>query len=426
MRQPAGRAAATGTAIVRARIATALAVCALVAGPGLPAGPAAAADGAVERLAPGVEYRAFTVPTAHGGARVHLVTADLRRTGVRAGLLYQGVVAARERVSRMAEAQGALAAVNGDFFDISEAEHPGIPATGAPSGPVVADGRALKAAVPPGQRFGVPSLPGDSEREVVGVGVDGVARTARLVLRGQVRTPAGSSPLRGLNQYALAAGSIGAFTADWGGASRARAACGTDTDRGGPCTGDTWELTVRHGRVAAASATAGSGPVPPGDLVLFGREEGAQALRGAAVGTPVGVDYRLVADSGRPFSSALGAHRLLAGGRPLPGLDREVAEPRTAVGLARGGRVLRLLATDGREHASSGLTLGELADLLASSGCEEGVYLDGGGSSTLVTRDPGSGRVAVRNRLDQGFERAVANGLAIFPGRPGAPAVTGP
>jgi len=81
----------------------------------------------------------------------------------------------------MAQEQGVVAAINGDFFDISEAEHPGVAATGAASGPAVSDGTVLKAAVPPGQRFGFTPPPGDTE-QVFGVGVDGRARTARRVL----------------------------------------------------------------------------------------------------------------------------------------------------------------------------------------------------------------------------------------------------
>ena len=52
--------------------------------------------------------------------------------------------------------------------------------------------------------------------------------------------------------------------------------------------------------------------------------------------------------------------------------------------------------------------------MLRTLDCDEGVYLDGGGSATMATRDPGSGRMAVRNRLDQGYERPVPNGLAVL------------
>ncbi|MFE3499078.1 phosphodiester glycosidase family protein [Kitasatospora sp. NPDC059160] len=389
-----------------------------------PIGPAAspsraeaAADWAV--LAPGVGYRELTVPTPHGRARVYAVRADLRAPGVRADLLFPGAVAARAPLTALVGASGAVAAVNGDFFDISEEQHPGVPATGAPSGPEVYRGRALKAAVPSAQRFGWRPPPGDTDRDVLGVGADGVARLGRLVLRGGVRAAGGVWPVGGLNQYALPVGSIGVFTPEWGEVSRARAACGNDESRAAPCTADTWEVTVRRGRVAATSPTPGAGPIPAGSTVLLGREAGARVLAGLPVGTPVAVDHRLVPDTPVPFRFALGAYRLLRDGQEPAGLDATTAEPRSAVGLADGGRVLTLLSTDGREGTSTGLTLTELARVLRGLGCPDGAYLDGGASATLVTRDPATGGPTVRNHLDHGLERRIPNALGVFAARPG-------
>ncbi|MFD8707857.1 phosphodiester glycosidase family protein [Kitasatospora sp. NPDC059648] len=399
------------------RCAAALVLAMAPAGPAAPPVRAEAAGGWAA-LAPAVGYRELTVRTAHGAARVHAVRADLRRPGVRADLLFPGAVAARAPLTRLAGERGAVAAVNGDFFDITEAQHPGVQATGAASGPAVHQGRALKAAVPEAQRFGWRPPPGDSDRDVLGVGVDGVARTARLTLRGHLWTTHGVRPLGGLNQYALPVGSIGAFTSDWGGASRARAACGNDESRQAPCTADTWEVTVRHGRVVAASATPGSGPIPAGSTVLLGREAGARALAGLPLGSSVAVDYRLASSEPVPFAFALGAYPLLRGGSPLAGLDSTDIEPRSAIGLADGGRTLTLLSTDGREGTSTGLTLTELARVVSDLGCPDGVYLDGGASATLVARDPATGHLTVRNHLDHDQERPVPNALAVFAGQP--------
>ncbi|MFJ8478136.1 phosphodiester glycosidase family protein [Kitasatospora sp. NPDC094011] len=399
------------------RCAIALVSAAASAGLIVPSASARAeADGSWVPLAPGVAYRELTVRTPHGDARVYAVRADLRQPGVRADLLFPGAVADRAPLTRLAGSRGAVAAVNGDFFDISEEQHPGVEATGAPSGPAVYRGRALKAAVPEAQRFGWRPPPGDDDRDVLGVGVDGVARTDRLELHGRVWTPDGSWPLGGLNQYALPVGSIGAFTADWGEVSRARAVCGTDESRAAPCTTDTWEVTVRHNRVVSVSPVPGSGPIPEDSTVLLGREAGARALAGLPVGTPVAVDYHLAPTRPVPLDFALGAYPVRRGGRPLPELDTTVVEPRSAVGLAGGGRVLTLLATDGREGTSTGLTVSELAQVIGDLGCPDGVYLDGGASSTLAARDPDTGELTVRNHLDHGQERRIPNGIGIFAG----------
>ncbi|AWE48983.1 MULTISPECIES: phosphodiester glycosidase family protein [Streptomyces] len=405
----------------RRRFGTARAALTLLTALGSLAGAAltgAAPAGAAQRgttIAPGVVYDRFDIAAARGTAHAHVLTVDLRDRRVRLGLLHPGAVAARAAVSRQAAAQGAVAGVNGDFFNISETQHPGVQATGASVGPAIARGRAVKGAVPAGQRFGPALPPGTGTEDVFGVGADRRARLDRLRLTGSVRTPEGVLALRGLNQYALPVGSIGAFTPAWGSASRVRATCGTDTDRAAPCSTDTYEVTVRRGRVVSASDTPGSGPVTAGTTVLVGREEGARQLRKLFVGERVAVRHRLVAATSRvPYRFALGGYPVLAGGRPLPGLDDRTSAVRTAVGIADGGRRVVLLALDGAPQYRTGLTIAEVAGVMRALGSTAAFSLDGGGSSTLVAREPGASAVSVRNHPSDGTERPVANGIGVF------------
>ncbi|WP_329444459.1 phosphodiester glycosidase family protein [Streptomyces canus] len=378
------------------------------------AAPAGAAQGWT-RLATGVQYEEFDIDAAAGVTHAHVIDVDLNDPGVRLELLYPGAVAARATVSRLATAQGALAGVNGDFFNISESQHPGVEATGASVGPAVAQGRALKAAVPKGQRFG-PALPsGTSTKDVFGVGTDRLARLDDLALDGSVRTPEGQLPLGGLNQYALPVGSVGAFTSDWGSASRVRSTCGTDTDRAAPCSTDTYEVTVRAGKVVATADTPGSGPIAGGTTVLVGREAGAQRLRKLSVGAAVTVRHQLVAASTKlPYRFALGGYPVLDDGLPLPGLDDTASAVRTAVGVADGGRRLYLLALDGSPDYRSGLTIAEVADTMRTLGSVDAFSLDGGGSTTMAARMPGTSSVTALNHPSGGAERPVPNGIGVF------------
>ncbi|WP_328745341.1 phosphodiester glycosidase family protein [Streptomyces sp. NBC_00285] len=378
------------------------------------AAPAGAAPGWT-RFATGVQYRQFDIYATAGVAHAHVLRVDLGDPRVRVELLYPGAVAARATVSRLATAQGALAGVNGDFFNITETQHPGVEATGASVGPAIAQGRELKAAVPDGQRFGPALPPGTSTREVFGVGTDRRARLDDLALDGSVRTPEGQLPLGGLNQYALPVGSVGAFTSDWGGVSRVRATCGTDTNRAAPCSTDTYEVTVRGGQVVATADTPGSGPIGVGTTVLVGREAGAQQLRKLAVGAAVTVRHELVAASSAvPYRFALGGYPVLEEGRSLPGLDDTVSAVRTAVGVADDGRRLYLLALDGAPAYRGGLTIAEVADTMRTLGSVDAFSLDGGGSTTMAARTPGTASVAALNHPSGGAERPVPNGIGVF------------
>ncbi|MGW7384833.1 phosphodiester glycosidase family protein [Streptomyces sp. NPDC054794] len=378
------------------------------------AAPAGAVE-AVTEIAPGVTYEQFDITATRGVTHAHVLRVDLRNPYVHLDLLYPGVVADRAPVSRLAQSAGAVAGVNGDFFNINEVQHPGIEATGATVGPLIAHGRPLKAAVPNGQRFGPALPPGTNTREVFGVGVDRRARLDRLSLVGSVLTPEGRLPLGGLNQYALPENSVGAFTPKWGSVSRVRATCGTDTVRAAPCSTDTYEVTVRRGRVVSASNTPGSGPIAAGTTVLVGREAGAQQLRKLSAGERVTVRQRLWAARSRiPYRFALGGYPVLRGGQPSAGLDSTTSAVRTAVGIAGNGRRLVLLALDGAPAYRSGLSIAEVAAQMRALGSVDAFSLDGGGSSTLVAREPGASAVSVRNHPSDGAERPVPTGIGVF------------
>ncbi|KIZ17263.1 phosphodiester glycosidase family protein [Streptomyces natalensis] len=400
-------------------ILTVLVVSAVLAGGGLAGGARATAVGDALRqvadapVAPGVEYEEFLTAVPRGIAHGHLLTVDLDDPRVTVDLLYPGAVAARSPVSELAAGRGAVGAVNGDFFNISEGQHPGVEPTGASDGPAISSGRRLKAAVPDGQRFGPVMPPGATTEDVLGVGYDHRARLDRLSLRGTVWTREGPLPLRGLNQYALPVDGIGEYTELWGPASRVRATCGTDTDRGAPCSTETAEVTVRHGRVAALADRPGAGGIETGGVVLVGREEGARQLRKLHLGDPVEVSERLVGEGPVPLRFAVGGFPVVRDARPVDGLDNGAATVRTAVGIGDGGRMLYLVALDGT-HGEPGMTVRELGELMSRLGAQDAVDLDGGGSSTLVTRDPFSREVTVRNHPSGGAERPVPNAVGVF------------
>jgi len=363
------------------------------------------------RVWPGVVFRTFETSGPGGPVLGDLLDVDLHEPRVTVGLLHPAAVAARVPVSRMAGAQRAVAGVNGDFFNISES-HPGVPPTGAAVGPEVADGHALKAAVPYGQRFGPLPPAGATTEDVIGGGADRTARIATLRLTGTVQGPRLRVALGGLNQYALPVGGVGAFTSRWGAVSRLRSVCGTDTARDAPCATDTEEVTVRRGVVIRTADVVGAGAVPPDTTVLVGREAGAATLRTLRPGDRVRVTYHLAGPERLRF--AVGGFAILRDGTAPPDLDAGALAARTAAGVSRNGRRLYLVVADGNSVASTGLTLAGLSALLRQVGADDAMDLDGGGSSTFALRGPGERAVSVRNLPSGGKERAVANGIGIF------------
>lgn len=94
------------------------------------------------------------------------------------------------------------------------------------------------------------------------------------------------------------------------------------------------------------------------------------------------------------------------------------AHPRTAVALDKSGDRLFLFVADGRQAGySEGLTLPELADLIAARGGYDAVNLDGGGSAALVMEGPGGVPQVLNSPIDMGVagkERVVGNHLGVY------------
>lgn len=113
------------------------------------------------------------------------------------------------------------------------------------------------------------------------------------------------------------------------------------------------------------------------------------------------------------IKEAIGANvTLIEGGQVTAGLDAATKQPRTAVGIDANGKVVVIVA-DGRQAASSGYTLSELADEMLRLGCVDAVNLDGGGSTTYAARYAGESALTVANSPSDGVERLVSSSLMI-------------
>ncbi len=92
-----------------------------------------------------------------------------------------------------------------------------------------------------------------------------------------------------------------------------------------------------------------------------------------------------------------------------------VRNPRTAVGLDRKAKHLIILIVDGRKKAEAvGMSYDELAAEFLRLGCWEALNLDGGGSSVIALREPGTANYRLLNSPTDGHERPVADVLGVL------------
>ncbi|WP_327122441.1 phosphodiester glycosidase family protein [Streptomyces sp. NBC_01341] len=343
-------------------------------------------------IAPGVRLDSYDRLESDKWLRVDALSVDLDGDDVRADYLSTGRVADRSTVSELAaghdpgRGRRTVAAVNADFFDINQ--------TGAPQGPGIKDGLTVHSPAPGINR-------------AVGIGPGNAGRVLELYFEGTLTLPSGPHPFAAYNAANVPAQGVGAYTSAWGTADRA-----LTVDDARPVT----EVAVRDGKVASVSGTPGAEPVPEDTVVLVGREAGAGLLSALAPGDPVSIEYRARTDSGVVPRTAVGGRELLVADGVAQNHDGEgnnTAAPRTAVGFSKDGRTMQVLTVDGRQTDSGGVTLTELGAMMRRAGSYSALNLDGGGSSTLVAREPGSDALQVENSPSDGSERTVPNGLAL-------------
>ena len=133
-----------------------------------------------------------------------------------------------------------------------------------------------------------------------------------------------------------------------------------------------------------------------------------------------GCAYATGLDWSKPFAAVGVNYRFLENGVVRPpdpshsgyaGLI--VRNPRTAI--AYNNQYIFFIVCDGRSSQSVGMTMTELGNWCKTVlGATDGHNLDGGGSSTMVIRDPNTGVLTVKNNPSDGTERAVANGVVML------------
>jgi exopolysaccharide biosynthesis protein len=347
-------------------------------------------------VAPGVTLRSFDRygPDAYTGTPTWLqadsLTVDLTK-GTTVDYLFPGQVAKGEPLSATANRARAVAAVNGDFFDINNST------------------AALGVGVRNGQLIQSPDVDGTWRQSSAILTEDGVGDIGEVLFQGTIKTPTGDLTLDGVNKPQLKAGGIEVFTPLWGTYCRCRATQGV---------ADVAEVEVTNNTVTAVRDTAGDGAIPDGTMILVGRDAAAATLKALRPGDAVSIAYQARTAEDQKIHAAINGRQLLV----VDGVAQKASQgnnvptaPRTAVGFSRDGRRMFLLTADGRQPAfADGLGLDELADMMIDMGAYTAVNLDGGGSTTIVAREPGGTTAQVENRPSDGAERNVPNGLGLF------------
>ncbi len=332
------------------------------------------------RIASGVRYRRFEQTDRRGRYRVHVLSVDPSVKGVRLDYASLAKVPRRGPLTRLLRRDDAVAGVNGGFFDIYD--------TGAPLG------------VGRDREHGFLHAAKYTWKNAFTTSTNGGLRIGPVTMQaGIVEHP--EIEITNVNSPRVREGKVGLYTRDWGTTSGYSITDGQKRH--------VRVVQVKDGRVVARSTTLNSGEPITGS-VLVGRGPGADQLADLPVGSQATVTARIPDHYAFAIS---GESVLLKDGR-VKVRDDVYLHPRTAVGIDRdSGRVL-LVAVDGRQDFSRGLTLVELAKLMRRLGAEAALNFDGGGSTTMAGLARDQETMRVLNSPSDGSQRSIADGVAVI------------
>ena len=406
---------------MRIPVKRAVTIGTLYLGVALPAqAPVEVAPIAFEPIAPGVGYA--RLERAAGPWVAHIVRVDRAAGPWTVVARHAGdSVRSRETTSamaaRLAAGQEVVAALNADFFDLR---------TGEVTDHQVIDGVVWKA---------IPGFPVRTgrwrSRGQFAIAADGTRAIRRFRYAGRLAVAGRDFVLDGVNLLPPNGTALVHFDDRWGtlpvADSAHRAVADTTVqglrlvayDAAGRARLDSVIAAVRRRwwpdarlrlthRFAAGDPPARASEAEPSAMRSGtqspprDRDEASVASQTIAVPQTLVGGWGVLVRDGRDVADSTDAIE-----RTAPSLSAQ-RHPRSAIGTSDGGRVLWLIAVDGRQASSVGMTFRELAALMRDLGIEEGLNLDGGGSTALWVAG------AVRNRpSDPTGERTVGNALFV-------------
>ncbi len=278
-------------------------------------------------------------------------------------------LASRTKISSIAQRENAIAAINGGYFK---------PQTGVPLGTLMINKKVYTGPI--------------YDRVAMGIFEDNSYSMARVQLKAKLNTNIGGIKIDNINQPRMLSTNTIVYTADWGKISP-------------PCPKYGKAIAISSGKLVAASY--GALQIPEDGFVIVAPEKVLNPIIGAK---KYELDIKMNPNwegvnhiiSGGPYLVRNGeifvdmtAQRLAAiGGR----------NPRTAIGFTKDNHLIMMTA-DGREGASIGMTLTELAGLMKEFGCVNAMNLDGGGSTVMyvngavVNKPPVQGGIPLSHTL---------------------------
>lgn len=343
----------------------------------------------IEGIAPGIAFAKYGLLPPQGKLAIHVLSIDPKEPTIsfNTELASDRIISGGERTSTMGVRTGAVAGVNGDYFDIGGSY--------APQGILIRSGQLLRS---------------PTDRMALTVHRGNRFTFEEYRFSGTLTTSKGRFPITLFNDLP---GRVSIITADYGKLPPAR---GVTFVALAP-------LATQPHRYRVTGVSPLNAPTPATFGVAFGPKAEGKPPR---VGETVTVEYGLTPAYDDVVAAIGGGPLLVKDGTwyedrhaPAPE-ERDVRWPVVGVGIRPSDGSLLFFEVDGRwPDVSVGMTRPEFGELMIRYGVSDGFALDSGGSAGIVVRAPGDATVSVRNHpSDQSYERYVTDSLFVYSSAP--------
>ena len=275
----------------------------------------------------------------------------------------------KRTITTIAKNTNAIAAVNGTFFK---------PQTGVPLGTLMIDKKIYTGPV--------------YNRVAMGI-FDDKYETARIEFNSTLITKGHTLKIDNINQPRMLSSYALVYTRDWGEKAPASPKYG-------------YQIAVKDNKIIDSS----SNPlvIPEGGYVIVAPLRALEPFINSK--HKITLDIRTIPEwknvkhiiSGGPYLVKDSNIYVDTSAEKLNAIGGK--NPRTAIGYTKDNTLI-MVAVDGREHQSVGMTLGQLAGFMKAIGCTNAINLDGGGSTVMyvngqVVNSPAfKGGIAISNAL---------------------------
>jgi exopolysaccharide biosynthesis protein len=341
-----------------------------------------------QTLSKGVTQKNITYLTTEGFINVNVLYIDLNDSNTSISTIFNpSGFKDRMNVEDMANGNGAIAAVNGDFFDTKQ-------------------GFIIGASVKNGNLLTVPYYKGNYATFAIDKYNNpsiGYWKSTSL----NITLPDGSQiPISALNNIgSLSNGtSCVIFTKDWN----------SNTPGVSDNYKDLVEIIVDNNN-KVVDIRKGEGPtlIPDGGYSIDVTGNVASTLLNLKPGDTV-IKNISTDPPFNNFKMAVSGGTILVSNGSIPQQFTDNVDgiyARTAIGYTQDKKHVIIATVDNAN--TRGMTEKELAQLMINLGAYEAMNLDGGGSTQMAVRELGDGQAKLQNTVP-GYERNVANGVGVF------------